>query len=173
MPQDWFKCLRKKKKKRSCPFSSATARRKKRKKCLSSDWAENLAESNKGLLLRPGANYGWRSWTSSQALKATRRFPHEHLVQPIENRGWRTLKIWKAKTLKHGKSSMAPLRSRWKTTGEDQWIGDLSLLSRKCWICGKLTNLVPLECSSVRTKTVGRAKLILYFRRLKKARRSR
>ena len=39
----------------SCSFLSATARRKKSKKSLSSDWAENLAESNKGLLLRPGA----------------------------------------------------------------------------------------------------------------------
>ena len=38
-----------------CPFSSAMARRKKSKKSLSSGWAENLAESNKGLLLRPGA----------------------------------------------------------------------------------------------------------------------
>ena len=39
----------------SCPFLSVTARRKKSKKLISSDWAENLAESNKGLLLRPGA----------------------------------------------------------------------------------------------------------------------
>ena len=31
-------------------FSPAMARRK-----LSSDWAENLADSNKGLILRPGA----------------------------------------------------------------------------------------------------------------------
>ena len=38
----------------SCPFLSAMARQKKSKK-LSLDWAENLAESNKGLLLRPGA----------------------------------------------------------------------------------------------------------------------
>ena len=36
-------------------FSPATARRKKPKKSLSSDWAENLADSNKGLILRPGA----------------------------------------------------------------------------------------------------------------------
>ena len=35
-----------KKKKGSCPFSSATARRRKPKKSFSSDWAENLAESN-------------------------------------------------------------------------------------------------------------------------------
>ena len=36
-----------KKKKRSCPFSSGTARRK-TKKLFSSDWAEKLAESDKG-----------------------------------------------------------------------------------------------------------------------------
>jgi len=38
----------KKKKKRSCPFSSATARRKKSKKSFSSDCTEKLAESDKG-----------------------------------------------------------------------------------------------------------------------------
>ena len=37
-----------KKRTRSCPVLSATARRKKLKKSFSSDWAENLAESNKG-----------------------------------------------------------------------------------------------------------------------------
>ena len=37
-----------KKKKRSCLFSSATARRKKPKDSFSSDWAEKLAESDKG-----------------------------------------------------------------------------------------------------------------------------
>ena len=37
-----------KKKKRSCLFSSATARRKKLKDSFSSDWAEKLAESDKG-----------------------------------------------------------------------------------------------------------------------------
>ena len=37
-----------KKKKRSCPFSSATARPKKGKKLFSSDWAQKLAESDKG-----------------------------------------------------------------------------------------------------------------------------
>ena len=36
------------KKKRSCLFSSATARRKKPKDSFSSDWAEELAESDKG-----------------------------------------------------------------------------------------------------------------------------
>ena len=38
----------KKKKKRSCLFSSATARRKKPKDSFSFDWAEKLAESDKG-----------------------------------------------------------------------------------------------------------------------------
>ena len=54
MPQDWFKCLRKKRRGR-VGFSTGTARRKKPKKSLSSDWADNLADSNKGLILRPGA----------------------------------------------------------------------------------------------------------------------
>jgi len=48
-PQDKFKCLRKKK--RLPPFSSAKARRKKPKKLFSSDWAEKLAESDKGSYL--------------------------------------------------------------------------------------------------------------------------
>ena len=38
-----------KKKKRLCLFSSATARRKKPKDSFSSDWAEKLAESDKGI----------------------------------------------------------------------------------------------------------------------------
>ena len=48
MPQDWFKCLQKNRRGR-VGFSPAT------KKSLRSDWAENLADSNKGLILRPGA----------------------------------------------------------------------------------------------------------------------
>ena len=35
----------------SCPFLSATARRKKSKKTLSSNWAENLADSYKGAMV--------------------------------------------------------------------------------------------------------------------------
>ena len=42
MPQDWLKCLRR------SPFSSVTARQEKPKKSFSSDWAENVVESNKG-----------------------------------------------------------------------------------------------------------------------------
>ena len=47
-----------KEKKTSSPFSPETARRIKKsksKESSSSDLAENLVESNKGLLLRPGA----------------------------------------------------------------------------------------------------------------------
>ena len=54
MPQDWFKCLRKKK--RSCLFFACNGKVEEAKKnLLSSDWAENLADSNIGLILRPGA----------------------------------------------------------------------------------------------------------------------
>ena len=69
MPQDRFKCLRK----GPCPFLSATARRKKSKKSLSSNWAENLAESNKGAMVE-GVE------------RAAKRFPspHDHL-QPLED----------------------------------------------------------------------------------------
>ena len=123
-------------KKRRGRFSPATARRKKPKKSLSSNWVENLADSNKGLILRPGPGV-------KQAAKC----------KPIN---WKLrlknlLKIWKAR-----------YHSRWKTAGEDQQISDLtSLLSRKRWTCGKFTNLVPLGCSSARTKAVCLTKLIM------------
>ena len=58
------------------------ARRKKSKKLLSSDWAENLVESNKGLLLRPGAMVEGVE-RAGQAPNMTRQFPHDHL-QPRE-----------------------------------------------------------------------------------------
>ena len=74
----------------SCPFLSATARRKKSKKLLSSDWAENLAESNKGLLLRPGA------MTEGVERATKRRMRPVGFHMTIYN----LLKIWKAKTLK-------------------------------------------------------------------------
>ena len=44
------------KKKRSCPFFACNGKGEEaKKKSLSSDWAENLAGSNEGLILRPGA----------------------------------------------------------------------------------------------------------------------
>ena len=48
--------------------------------------------------------------------------------------------------------------------------GDLSFLSRKRWSCGEFTYLVPLGCSSGRTKPARRTKLILHFRRRKAGR---
>ena len=47
---------------------------------------------------------------SSQAPNATHRFPHQHLVQGVQKVQLKNLlKIWKAKTLKHGKSFGGPL----------------------------------------------------------------
>ena len=73
-----------------CPFLSATARRKKSKKSLSTDWAENLAESNKGLLLRPGA------MVEGVERAAKRRMRSVSYGMTIYN----LVKIWEAKTLK-------------------------------------------------------------------------
>ena len=54
MPHDWFKCLRKKEE--VVPvFRLQRQGGRSQKKSLSSDWAENLVDSNKGLILRPGA----------------------------------------------------------------------------------------------------------------------
>ena len=74
----------------SCPFLSGTARRKKSKKSLSSDWAQNLSESNNGLLLRPGL------MTEGVERAAKRRMRPAGFHMTIYN----LLKIWKAKTLK-------------------------------------------------------------------------
>ena len=87
-----------KKKKRSCLFSSATARRKKPKDSFSSDWAEELAESDKG------SYFDQEQW-----LKELTEPPSaENVVQAGQKlRLKNLLQIWKA--LKHGKSSMATL----------------------------------------------------------------
>ena len=86
------------KKKRSCLFSSATARRKKPKDSFSSDWAEELAESDKG------SYFDQEQW-----LKELTEPPSaENVVQAGQKlRLKNLLRIWKA--LKHGKSSMATL----------------------------------------------------------------
>ena len=87
-----------KKKKRSCLFSSATARRKKPKDSFSSDWAEELAESDKG------SYFDQEQW-----LKELTEPPSaQNVVQAGQKlRLKNLLQIWKA--LKHGKSSMATL----------------------------------------------------------------
>ena len=83
------------------------ARRKKPKKSLSSDWAENLAEGDKGLF-RPVA------MAEGVERAAERR------MRPVES-----------------------VNSRF-------FQGSVELS------CGKFTNLVPLGCSSSRTKAVRR-----------------
>ena len=87
-----------KKKKRSCLLSSATARWKKPKDSFSSDWAEELAESDKG-------SY----FDEEQWLKELNEQPSaENVVQAGQKlRLKNLLQIWKA--LKHGESSMATL----------------------------------------------------------------
>ena len=67
-----------KKKERSGPFSSATARRKEPIKSLSSDWTENLAESNIGLLLRSGAIAEGVERAAKRLMQHV-GFPHQHL----------------------------------------------------------------------------------------------
>ena len=54
MPQDWFKCLRKKEEVVSV-FRLQLQGARSQKKLLRSDWAENLADCNEGLILQPGA----------------------------------------------------------------------------------------------------------------------
>ena len=130
----------------SCPFLSATARRKKSKKSLSSDWAENLAESNKGLLLRPGL----------MTEGVERAAPGEQPSAECDP----SVSTW-------------PFTTSWRSGKQRHWnkrIGDLSFLSRKRWSCGEFTYLVPFGCSSGRTKPVRRTKLILHFRRRKAGR---
>ena len=117
----------------SCPFLSETARRKKSKKSLSSNWAENLAESNKGAMVE-GVE------------RALSQAPNGTHLQPLED-----------------------LESKNTETNESV---TCRFLSRKRWSCGEFTYLVPLGCSSGRTKPVRRTKLILDFRR-RKAGRSR
>ena len=69
------------------------------KKSFSSDWAENFAESDKGSF-----------FDQEQWLKEFNEKPLQHLVQADQKlRLKNLLQIWKAKTLKHGKSSMATL----------------------------------------------------------------
>ena len=166
MPQDWFKCLRKKGKGR-VGFSPATARRKKPKKSLSSNWVENLADSNKGPILRPGA----MADGVERAAKHRMRPLGFHMNIQCKAINWKLrlknlLKIWKAH-----------YHRRWKTAGEDQQISDLTtLLPRKRSTCGKFTNYVPLGCSSARTKAVCLTKLrnhVFHFWQRKKAGRLR
>ena len=85
MMQDWFKCLRKKEEIVSVFVCNGKA--EEAEKSFSSDWAENLAESTiKGSYFR-------HINIQCKAIKNSRKLQLKNL-----------LKIWKAKTLKHGKS---------------------------------------------------------------------
>ena len=144
MPQDWFKCLRKKK--RSCLFLSATARRRQPKKSFSLDWAENLAESNHGLLLL-------HINIKCKAIKNSRKLRLKNL-----------LKIWKAKTLKHGKSS-----SRRRPT--NPWLVAFVKEALNLWKMYELGSTWMFQCQN---DSCPSHELILHqFRRRKKAGRSR
>ena len=105
---------------------------------------------------------------------AKRRFPHQHLVQGVQKLRKSLLRSSKRKHWNMAKAPWPRYHSRWQTAGEDQRIGDLSLLSGKRWTCGKFTNLVPFGCSSESCPCCTKAvrKLILLFQRLKKAGRS-
>ena len=105
-------------------FCLQRQRRKKSKKSLSSDSAENLAESNKGL--RPGA------MAEGVERAAKRRMRPVGFYMTIYN----FLKIWKAETLKQ---------------------------TNRYFVVFVKEALVPLGCSSGRTKPVRRTKLILHF----------
>ena len=111
-------------------------------KSSSSDWAENLAESNEGLLLWPGAmTENEQPRTKCDPSISTSTFSTRQSKNTVE---------WRSRKRKHwhiATASWPRYRSRWKTAGEDQRIGDLSLLSWKRWTCGKFTNSVPLACS--------------------------
>ena len=79
------------KKKRSCPFFHLQRQGgRSQKKLLSSDWAENFADSNKGLILRPEAiAEGVYEQTSTECdpSVSTSTFSAR---RSTENYGWRT-----------------------------------------------------------------------------------
>ena len=67
------------KKKGSCPFSSATARRRKPKNSFSSDWAKNLAETNS---------------PHQHLLKGDPNFPKITVEDPLEDLESENIKTW-------------------------------------------------------------------------------
>jgi len=116
-----------------CPFSSGTARRKKAKKSFSSDWAEKLAESDKGsyfdqeqwlkeLSEQPSAECD-PSVSSSTCSASVSKITVEEPLTDLEST--------------EPKDPWPRYRSRRKTAGEGERIGDLLLLSRKRSTCGE------------------------------------
>ena len=113
---------------------------------------------------------------SSQVLNATRWFPHHHLVQGDQKLQLKNLlKIWKAKTLKHGKTEKLHGHA---IVASERLLEKINE-SVTCHFCQGSVELVEnlrskdgLGCFSARTKAVRRSKLILHFRQQKKAGRS-
>ena len=109
MSQDWFKCLQKKDEVVSAFVDNGKA--EEAEIFFSSDWAGNLAESNKGSFFdqeqwlkelneQPSAECD--PLVSTSAFSASRS--KTMVVEPLADD-----EIWKAKTLKHGKNSIATL----------------------------------------------------------------
>ena len=96
---------------------------------LSSDWAENVTESNKGLLLRPRSMElnGQPSAECDPLSASTWTFSAGRskimVKEPLEDLESGSTETWQKL---HG-----------QTAGEDERIGDLSLLLRERWPCGK------------------------------------
>ena len=162
MPQD---C------KRSCLFSSATARWKKTKDSFSSDWAEKLAESDKG------SYFGQEQW-----LKKLNEQPSAECDSSLSSS---TCSASRSKITVE--ESLADLESTetWQTFYGHAIVAGPRLQEKinesvTCRFCQESVELVEnleskngpasIGCFSARTKAVRRTKLIFYFRRWKKSR---
>ena len=168
MPQDWFKCFRKKEE--ILPFSSATARRKKPKKSFSLYWAENLAESDQG------SYFNQEHW-----LKKLNEQPSAECDPSVS-----TLTFSASRSKITVEEPLAGLESentetRPKLHGHDSrristnqlFVAFVKEAKKKKKNLRKNGLGSTCECFSARTKAVRCTKLIAHFRRGKKAGRSR
>ena len=103
MLQDWFKCLRKKEEIVSVFVCNGKA--EEAEESFSSDWAENLAESNQGFLLSP----------HQHLVQGDQKFPKITVEEPLEDLESENIETWQK--LQQEKTM--------------QQIRDLSFLSRK------------------------------------------
>ena len=163
MPQDWFKCFRKKEE--ILPFSSATARRKKPKKSFSLYWAENLAESDQG------SYFDQEQW-----LNKLNEQPSAECHPSVSTFSASRLKITVEEPLAGLESENTETRQ--KLHGHDSRRRSTNQLfvafvkeALNLWktYAGKNGLGSTCECFSARTKAVRRTKLIAHFRRGKKA----
>ena len=150
-----------KRKKRSCLFSSATARQKKPKDSFSSDWAEKLAENDKGSYFDQG-----------QWLKELNEQPSAECDSSVSS-----------STCSASRSTITveePLADLESTETWQKFYGHAIVAGQRlqekinesvtCRFVKKETDLVPFEWFSARTKAFRRTKLIFHFRRRKKSR---